>query len=300
MFYRSLFLLALPICIQNILVFGVTMTDSLLVGRLGGASISGLYLGCAFTNVVMNIIFGISSTSVILTSQYWGIRNLNAIKDIGSMAARMQFVVGFAAFIVSWFFPTFVPGLMSSNSEAVAKGAEYIHAVSFSFLFLCISQAMLTTLRGVEVVDIGMKNAFLAFMLNLGLNPIFIYGLAGMPRLEVVGAGAVTSFARFVELVFVSYYLFKIDKVLRFKVCDYLRWNPVLFRDMVKYGIPLMAGQAVWACNQFFRGYFNGHMPPPVLCHRLDSRLHRRHGLDDPPRLCHGGLHPDGQDHRSQ
>ncbi len=261
-FYRSLLRLAFPICVQNLLVFGVTMTDSLLVGQLGEASISGLYLGSAFTHVVMNFVFGISTTAVILTSQYWGIRNLNAIKDIGSMAARLQCAIGLVAFLIAWFFPAFVPGLMSGNAEAVAKGAQYIHAASFSFLFLCISQAMLTTLRSVEVVAVGMQNAMLSFAVNLILNPVFIYGLFGAPRLEVVGAGAVTSFSRLVEFLFVSFYLFKIDNVLAFKVRDFLRWNPFLFRDMVKYGIPLMAGQFVWACNQFSRGCFNGHMAP--------------------------------------
>ncbi|MGN0843831.1 MAG: MATE family efflux transporter [Kiritimatiellia bacterium] len=259
-FYRSLLRLAFPICIQNLLVFGVTMTDSLLVGQLGEASISGLYLGCAFTHVVMNFIFGISSTSIILTSQYWGVRNKEAIKDIGSMAARLQCAIGLVAFLIAWFFPAFVPGLMSGNAEAVEKGSQYIHAASFSFLFLCVSQAMITTLRGVEVVAIGMQNAMLSFVVNLILNPIFIYGLFGAPRLEVVGAGAVTSFSRLIEFLFVSFYLFKIDQTLGFKVRDFLRWNRVLFRDMVKYGIPLVAGQLVWACNQFSRGYFNGHM----------------------------------------
>jgi len=44
-FYRSLFLLAAPIVLQNLAVFSVALADNVMVGALGDTAVSGVYMG---------------------------------------------------------------------------------------------------------------------------------------------------------------------------------------------------------------------------------------------------------------
>ena len=44
-FYKSLILLAIPIALQNLITFAVTLADNVMVGTLADNAISGVYIG---------------------------------------------------------------------------------------------------------------------------------------------------------------------------------------------------------------------------------------------------------------
>ncbi|MBR6472021.1 MAG: hypothetical protein IKS83_09510, partial [Victivallales bacterium] len=53
-----------------------------------------------------------------------------------------------------------------------------------------------------------------------------------------------------IELLVVAFYVFRLDKRLRIRPADLVtKWDRQLFRDLVRYGAPLMAGEIVWCAN---------------------------------------------------
>ena len=44
-FYKNLFLLAIPISLQNLITYGVNFADNVMIGSLGDNAISGVYVG---------------------------------------------------------------------------------------------------------------------------------------------------------------------------------------------------------------------------------------------------------------
>ena len=261
-FYRSLAALAVPICLQNFLTFGVAVADNVMVGQLGETALGGLYVGTVVHTVLMNILFGVTQAATILTAQYWGARRLDPIRDIAATTLRGAALVGGAFAAAALFAPSALARLITDKPEVAAAGAAYLRAVGASYLLFALSQTFLHVLRTVEIVSIGLANAVVALALNIALNWVLIYGHCGCPALGVRGAALATVLARTAELAIVAGYLFLGDRRLRMRPRDLLRRNPALLRDLVRYGTPLMLGQAVWAVNQFGRGFFVGHMAP--------------------------------------
>ena len=261
-FYRSLAALAVPICLQNFLTFGVHVADNVMVGQLGETALGGLYVGTVVHTVLMNILFGVTQAATILTAQYWGARRLDPIRDIAATTLRGAALVGGAFAATAILAPEALARLVTDKPEVAAAGAAYLRTVGVSYLLFAMSQTFLHVLRTVEIVSIGLANAAVALSLNVALNWVLIYGRCGCPALGVRGAALATVLARAVELAIVTGYLFLADRRLRMRPRDLLRRNPALLRDLVRYGTPLMLGQAVWAVNQFGRGFFVGHMAP--------------------------------------
>lgn len=259
-FYRSLAALAIPICIQQFITYGVTLADNVMVGQLGERAIGGLYIGTVVHIVLMNILFGVTQGATVLTAQYWGVRDRESIRDIAAMALRGAVAIGGAFAVAALLAPERVAGLVTDDPEVMATGAAYLRVVAPSYLLFAVSQTLLMILRTVEVVAIGVANAVVALALNVLLNWAFIYGRLGCPAMGAPGAALATLVARGVELAIVVGYVLFADRAIALRPRDVFRRNAALLRDLVRYGTPLMLGQITWAANQFARGWFVGHM----------------------------------------
>ncbi|MEG2075220.1 MAG: MATE family efflux transporter, partial [Victivallaceae bacterium] len=100
---------------------------------------------------------------------------------------------------------------------------------------------------------------------NVFLNYVLIFGLFGLPALGVCGAALATVISRIVECLVVVYFVLKIDRRLKVKIQDFKRWDYPIFRDLVKYGTPLMLGQLVWAFNNVLQSRVIGQLPRSAI-----------------------------------
>jgi Na+-driven multidrug efflux pump len=61
-FYRSLIFLAVPVTLQNLLTFSVSFADNLMVGSLGDAAMSGVFMGNQMQTFLQMVSGGIEGT----------------------------------------------------------------------------------------------------------------------------------------------------------------------------------------------------------------------------------------------
>ena len=259
-FYKKLFLLATPMVLQNLITFGVIFSDNLMVGRLGEAAISGLYMGTLVQTVLQILLFGVESAVLILSAQYWGKRDCGRIKDVISIGMRLSLSGTALIALAALLFPSQIIALLTPDAGAVAEGSEYLRAVSVSYLLFCASQLLIVAMRSVEIVRIGLINSITAFCVNVFLNYVLIFGKFGLPALGVAGAAYATDISRAVEFSVVLYFVLKVDTNLRLRLRDFLRWDTNIFHDLVKYGTPLLLGQIVWAINNIGQGAIIGQL----------------------------------------
>ena len=75
-FYRSLIALSVPIALQNLVTFAVGLLDNLMIGALGDAAVSGVYMGMQIQTLLQVFSGGIEGAILILAAQYWGKREI--------------------------------------------------------------------------------------------------------------------------------------------------------------------------------------------------------------------------------
>lgn len=248
-FYRSLVLLAIPIALQNLITFLVTLADSVMVGSLGDAAVSGMYMGNQIQTLLQVFSGGIEGAILILSAQYWGKRDTASIKRIVSIGLRFSVCVGAVLTVICAILPRQIIGLFTADAATVSTGAEYLGIVCFSYLFFCLTQSLIAAMRSVEVARVGLYVSLCSLVANVGLNYLLIYGNLGFPALGVRGAAIATLIARMLETLIIAIYVFVIDKRLGYRIRDIAKSDRALFRDFVKYGAPVIAGQIVWAVN---------------------------------------------------
>lgn len=248
-FYTNLFFLALPIALQNLVTFSIGLADSVMVGSLGDAAVSGMYMGNQIQTLLQVFSGGIEGSILILAAQYWGKKDTESIRRIVAIGIRFSLLFGGLLTLICSLFPSKVIALFAKDSATIAAGEEYLSVVCFTYLFFCITQSLIAAMRSVERARIGLYVSLCSLVSNVILNYLLIFGKCGFPALGIKGAAIATLISRILESVVISLYVFTADNRLALKLRDLLKTDVNLLRDFVRYGTPIIAGQLVWAVN---------------------------------------------------
>lgn len=248
-FYKTLFALAVPISLQNLITFAVNFADNLMIGSLGDDAISGVYVANQLQTVVQMFVAGIEGAILILAAQYWGKRDSSSIRKVVSVGMKFALGVGLLATLSAVLFPEWIIRAFTQEPGVIREGAAYVQIVGFTYLFFSVSQVMIAAMRSVETAKIGLYISCMALVVNVGLNYVLIFGHLGFPAMGVRGAAIATLISRILEMCVSTGYVFFVDKKLRFTLMDLLHTDRQLLWDFVRYGLPIIGGQVVWAVN---------------------------------------------------
>lgn len=264
-FYRSLVTLAVPISLQNLVTFAVSFADNVMIGSLGDDAISGVYIGGQLQSVLQMFVGGIEGAILILAAQYWGKKDTQSIRKVVSIGIKFALAVGLLSSLVAVLFPQWVIRAFTTEPGVIQEGAAYVQIVGFTYLFFSVSQVMIAAMRSVETARIGLYISCMALVINVCLNYVFIFGHFGFPAMGVRGAALATLVSRILEMcVGVGYVLF-VDKKLRFGLKDLLHTDRQLLRDFIRYGLPVIGGQVVWAINSLANTKILGYYSAGVI-----------------------------------
>lgn len=264
-FYRSLVTLAVPISLQNLVTFAVSFADNVMIGSLGDDAISGVYIGGQLQSVLQMFVGGIEGAILILAAQYWGKKDTQSIRKVVSIGIKFALAVGLLSSLVAALFPQWVIRAFTTEPGVIQEGAAYVQIVGFTYLFFSVSQVMIAAMRSVETARIGLYISCMALVINVCLNYVFIFGHFGFPAMGVRGAALATLVSRILEMCVGVGYVFFVDKKLRFGLKDLLHTDRQLLRDFIRYGLPVIGGQVVWAINSLANTKILGYYSAGVI-----------------------------------
>ncbi len=155
-FYKRLFILAVPIALQNIISFAVGLTDNIMVGSLGEVAISGVYLSNQIQVILQMLVSGIGAALIVLAAQYWGRNDKESVKNIIGIAIKFAAVFAIVFFVLVFFFTREFLGLFTNDTIVIDEAVKYARVICFSYLLFCISNVINASLRCIGTVKVGL------------------------------------------------------------------------------------------------------------------------------------------------
>lgn len=248
-YYQSLIRLAVPVALQSLITFLVTFADNLMVNSLGDAAVSGVYMGSQIQTLIQMFTSGIGGAILIISVQYWGKQDTRHIRCIVAIGLRVSILVGLVFTGVGLLFPEQIIHIFTPDTDVIREGAIYFRWVCLSYVFFCVTQALISAMRSVEVTRIGMWVSLASLFVNISLNYVLIFGKPGFPAMGVQGAAIATLLTRVTEAAVILLYVCLYDKRLGFRLPHLFLHDSGLTHDFIKYGLPLVAGEIVWSVN---------------------------------------------------
>ena len=205
-FYKRVFMIAIPIMIQNGITNFVNMLDNIMIGQIGTESMSGVSIVNQILFVYNLCIFGAVSGAGIFTAQYYGQQNMEGIRH----TVRFKLWVGITVTLLAFGIcvaggPTLISmylkgeGIAESIQATLHYGRQYMLIMLAGLPFYMVTQVYASTLRECGKTVLPMKAGIAAILINLVFNYMLIYGKFGFPAWGVRGAAVATVCSRVVE-----------------------------------------------------------------------------------------------------
>lgn len=245
-FYQQLIQIALPITLQSLIQSSLNTVDTVMVGKLGEASIAGVGLANQVFFIYMMFLFGINSGISIFHSQFYGKGDYLAIRKCLGYAIKLGLIVSLPFLLAGLLFSERVIGIFVEDPVVIAIGADYLRIISTSLLMTAISFSIATALRSIGHSSVPMVNSFIVLTLNTFLNYVFIFGAFGFPALGVKGAAWATVASRCVEILLFIYVIQKKHRYLAGRFEELFKIDKQLSQRIWHTLLPVILNESLW------------------------------------------------------
>ncbi|WP_099600731.1 MATE family efflux transporter [Reichenbachiella sp. 5M10] len=178
----------------NILQTMYQMIDTFWLGRLGANAVASVSLSFPILFLVLSLGGGLTLAGTVIVSQYKGAGDQRMVNYSSSQTVMVIFLISIVLAIVGYHLAGPLMHLVGAGPEVFEDSVTYFQVSSWGFIFLFMFFVFQSLMRGIGEVIMPMYIVLGTVLLNLLLDPLFIFGYGPIPAYGVAGA-AIASIA---------------------------------------------------------------------------------------------------------
>lgn len=199
---KQILILGTPLLGSHLAMYLYRLADAVMVGRLGVTPLAAIAIATLYTNVHEMFVWPVALGTQAITSRRFGRAESSSTAgdsdEVVTSGLVAGLIAGSGASILALAAPFLLP-LLSPELARLAVPYVLINAASFPLIGAASAlRGYLSAVHRTRIVMVGIVSSNL---LNIALNAVFIFGLAGMPALGVTGAAIGTVGARVLNLL---------------------------------------------------------------------------------------------------
>ena len=233
---RALWMLLIPLIIEQMLNSLMGMVDTLMVSRVGAEAISAVSLVDSINNLVLQVFAAMAAGAAIICSQYLGRKDEKGCTAAAKQIVLTVVVISSAIMIIGvGFRKPLLYLIFGSVEEAVMTNAQiYFLITALSYPFIALFQAGAAFYRACGNSKFTMKTALIANVANIVGNTLFIFVL----QMGAAGAAISTLISRALCAFVVFYALRKPGYAIQLKNYFSIRPDLNLIVKILAIGVP--------------------------------------------------------------
>ena len=236
--------MATPMVLSMLVGALYNVVDSLFVSHYGENALSAVSLAFPIQNVIIATGTGVGVGINALLSRYLGQKEQKAVNQ----TALHGILLGIVFYIIICFFGLFCVRkfylIQTPDAEIVSMGVDYLTIIcvfGFGQLFQLIFEKILQS-TGRTAYTMVMQ--IVGAIINIILNPIFIFGYFGLPAMGTKGAAFATVIGQIVAMLLGVYFNLTKNKDVQFGLQDF-QLNGSYIKAICEVGIPTIIMQSM-------------------------------------------------------
>lgn len=234
---KLLFQVSFPIVVSMFIQSMYNLVDSYYIGKINEDAFTAISIAFPIQNIMIGIAVGTGVGMNSLISRYLGEKNYEKSNRTAETGLALAIIYGIILLFLSRFLPRPFLSAQTTDENIIAYGIEYLQIVMGFSLGVFIQIFLERTLQSTGRSIFTMLTQLIGAILNIILDPIFIFGYFGLPAMGVKGAAIATVMGQIIGALFGCFFEYKFNQEITIK-------KPVLDLDIVKgiyvVGVPSM------------------------------------------------------------
>jgi len=252
---KALMALGVPIMIGMLINALYNLVDAYFVGGLGESPMGAISIVFPLGQVVvgLGLMFGNGAASYL--SRLLGRGDRNAANKVASTALYSSVIIGAVIIILAAIFLKSILFLLGATDTIMPYAVAYARIYVISCIFNVFNVTMNNIVSSEGAAKTTMCALLLGAVLNIGLDPVFIYVL----DMGVVGAAIATAISQLVSTLVYVAYVFRKKSAFSFSMRNFNPSKQILI-EILKIGVPtltfqLLTSLSVALINRAANGY---------------------------------------------
>ncbi|WP_417600693.1 MATE family efflux transporter [Owenweeksia hongkongensis] len=241
--FKSLVSLAWPIIMANVLQTMYQLIDTFWLGRLGANAVASVSLSFPILFLVLSLGGGLTLAGTVIVAQHKGANNQKKVNYSSSQTVMVIFLISILLAFVGYFSASPLMKFVGAGPEVFQDSVDYFQVSSWGFIFLFMFFVFQSLMRGIGEVFMPMYIVLATVLLNLLLDPLFIFGYGPIKGQGVAGAAVASIITQGLSAVAGLWILFRGSYGIRIQFSQMkpdFKWIKKLFQ----LGIPSSLDQS--------------------------------------------------------
>lgn len=199
---RAIFMLAVPMVLEMLMESTFALVDIIFVSQISVNAVATIGLTESVLTLVYAVSIGLSMAATAVVARRVGEKDIPGARQTAGQVILLGVFVSCIVSIVGILFPKEILQLMGAKPDLITEGYRYTQILLGGNVTIVLLFLINAIYRGAGDASIAMWTLVVSNVLNIILDPIFIFGLGPIPAFGVEGAAIATTIGRGSAVIF--------------------------------------------------------------------------------------------------
>ncbi|NNE71630.1 MAG: MATE family efflux transporter [Rhodothermales bacterium] len=199
---RAILVLAVPMVLEMMMQSVFEVADIYFVGKLGADSVASVGIAASLIILVFAIGLGLAMAAAAVVARRIGEKDHEGAAHSAAQAILACIGVSIPIGVLGALYAPELLALMGASAQVIEVGSGYTAVLFGSNLTILLLFLINSVFRGAGDAAAAMRALWIANILNIILDPIFIFGFGPVPAMGTTGAAVATAIGRSIGVAY--------------------------------------------------------------------------------------------------
>lgn len=247
--------IAIPSSIGTVFMTLYNVVDTYFAGKISAEALAALAQTFPVYFIIIAIGVGLSIGTTSLIANALGEKKKKEASYFLAQSISLAIFTSLIVSIVGIYLGPYIILLMNDSIITMRLSMDYLNIIFLGSFFIFIQMAVNSSLSAMGDTKSNRNVLIISFFLNIGLNPLFIFGYGFIPAMGIKGIAISTIVSQSLGTIYIIY------KVTKTDLRSYLYLNCFkpkfqILIDLLKQGVPASLGMMMISVGIFIILFF--------------------------------------------